>query len=944
MAYILNQTMKAYWSFLSILFFLFPCCLNAQVVKGRVLDSTNGDPIFAATIGEKGTSNGTSTDFNGEFSLKLSQVPATLVISLVGFTDKEVVVQAVDKRLDIQLSPNTEVIKQVEISSDRILEKQKKNPLSVESMDAIAIKETPSASFYEGLSNLKGVDMASASLAFRVINTRGFNSTSPVRLLQLIDGVDNQSPGLNFSLGNFLGAPDLDVKSVEVVQGASSAFFGPGAFNGVVRMETKNPFFTPGLDVSFKVGERNLIEPVVRWADTFKNKKDQPFFAYKINVYYLQARDWEAKNYSPINGSPNGTSNPGRFDAVNIYGDEYFPGNDYSTASPWTYKGLETFYRTGYKEEDLLDYNTKNFKTNAALHFRLKPELDYASPELILQTNVSNGTTVYQGDNRFRLKNIFFMQNRIELVKKDKYFIRAYMTMENAGQSYDPYFTALKLQDAARSNADWAKVYETYWRQNINPRVDQLGYPQLSITFPGPVITFDTDSLERWLVNYQDSLVAWHQLIANFTNNGNAGILGIDNVGYFEPGSQKFNEEFNRITSLKNNDGEGGTRFYDRSALYHAQGEYRWKFMWLDELRVGGNFRMYRPNSAGTIFSDDYKRITNSEFGLYTGAEKHLLEDKLTLNATVRMDKNRNFQALLSPALSAVYSPKKDHYLRLSFSSALRNPTLADQYLDLNVGPATLSGNLQGADSLITISSFIDWRNTLNPDTLKYFDIAKIRPEQARTIEFGYRATLAKKVFLDFSVYTTYYTNIIGYQIGIKANFNDSTGLADFSTLKVYRYAANAATTVITRGLNVGVNYYYTGPHAFTANYSYNKLTKTDVNDPIIPAFNTPVHKFNIGLNARQWLKAANGNSWGYGVNYKWVDNYLWEGSPQFTGNVPKFDLLDVQINYSLVKTNLNFKLGCSNILSNKHIEAYGGPLIGRMAYLTILYEWKKNN
>src|SRR5690606_19256651 len=131
--------------------------------------------------------------------------------------------------------------------------------------------------------------------------------------------------------------------------------------------------------------------------------------------------------------------------------------------------------------------------------------------------------------------------------------------------------------------------------------------------------------------------------------------------------------------------------------------------------------------------------------------------------------------------------------------------------------------------------------------------------------------------------------------------------------------------------------------HTFTANYSYNKLAVADENDPIIPAFNTPLHKYNLGFNAREILKSKSGNSWGYGINYKWVDNYFWEGSPQFTGPVPKFDIIDAQINYTLAKYNFNFKLGCSNLLRNMHIEAYGGPLIGRMAYFTVLYEWKKD-
>jgi outer membrane receptor for ferrienterochelin and colicin len=95
------------------------------------------------------------------------------------------------------------MLKEVQINASRLSEKTKQSPLTVESMDQIAIRETPAFNFYEGLGQLKGVDVTSASLAFKIINTRGFNSTSPVRSLQIIDGVDNQSPGLNFSPRKF---------------------------------------------------------------------------------------------------------------------------------------------------------------------------------------------------------------------------------------------------------------------------------------------------------------------------------------------------------------------------------------------------------------------------------------------------------------------------------------------------------------------------------------------------------------------------------------------------------------------------------------------------------------------------------------------------------------------------------------------------------------------
>ncbi|MFN9798762.1 MAG: TonB-dependent receptor, partial [Bacteroidota bacterium] len=141
------------------------------------------------------------------------------------------------------------------------------------------------------------------------------------------------------------------------------------------------------------------------------------------------------------------------------------------------------------------------------------------------------------------------------------------------------------------------------------------------------------------------------------------------------------------------------------------------------------------------------------------------------------------------------------------------------------------------------------------------------------------------------------------------------------------------------QGFNIGVNYYFHKIHSFQANYAWNRIVKTDENDPIIPAFNTPEHKFNVGFTAREWMKQDNGNSWGYGVNYKWMEGFLFEGSPQFTGFVPTYDLLDAQINYTLARQNIMVKLGASNLLNNQAIQAYGGPAIGRLGYISILYE-----
>ncbi|MFM8432672.1 MAG: carboxypeptidase-like regulatory domain-containing protein, partial [Bacteroidota bacterium] len=400
------------------LFFLlcFPFLAEAQTVSGIIRDQQSGETVIGASVSQKGTTNGVVTDLDGKFSLKLEGTgPYTLLFTYVGYESQELAVSDVSKALSIRLKSKVQLIKDVEVTGSRISEKQKQSALTVESIDILAVKESPQLSFYQALGTLKGVDLTTASLGFTVINTRGFNSTSPVRSLQIIDGVDNQSPGLNFSLGNFLGSPELDVLKVDLVAGASTAFFGPNAFNGVIDIRTRSPFYKPGLEVSAKAGERGLLESSIRWAQVFKDKNGEDRFGYKLNFFAMKANDWQAENYAATPQSPDGILNPGGYDAVNIYGDEYYSTSNFSN-QPATNPGLMTYYRTGYREVDLVNYNTNNIKANAAFHYKINDKV-----EAIISSSFGTGTTVYQGDNRFRLKDILFFQNRVEVRQPDKF-------------------------------------------------------------------------------------------------------------------------------------------------------------------------------------------------------------------------------------------------------------------------------------------------------------------------------------------------------------------------------------------------------------------------------------------------------------------------------------------------------------------------------------------
>ncbi|HIK62915.1 MAG TPA: TonB-dependent receptor, partial [Flavobacteriales bacterium] len=379
-------------------------------ISGTVIDGQTKETLIGANVIVKGTNNGTSTDFNGNYILSISDpFPIILSVSYLGYKLTEIEIKNKQPN-QIKLFPDSKNLQEVKVVDSRITQKQKESALTVEALDIIAIKETPSANFYDGLGALKGVDITAASLGFKVINTRGFNSTSPVRSLQIIDGVDNQSPGLNFSLGNFLGSSELDIMKVEIIQGASSAYYGPNAFNGVISMTTLSPFIKQGLSIQYKFGERQLFENSVRIAEKFQNKKGENIFAFKINLSYMKALDWEADNMAAVDGTIS-SDNPGGYDAINRYGDEDTDGslNDVRNnfnLNYFTHPGLGKFHRTGYMEKDIVDYNTKNLKAQTSLHYMITPKT-----ELIYGTNYSTGTTVYQGDNRLSLKNIQFWQN-----------------------------------------------------------------------------------------------------------------------------------------------------------------------------------------------------------------------------------------------------------------------------------------------------------------------------------------------------------------------------------------------------------------------------------------------------------------------------------------------------------------------------------------------------
>ncbi|MBS3915907.1 MAG: TonB-dependent receptor plug domain-containing protein [Bacteroidetes bacterium] len=907
---------------------------GAQIIKGKITDNTTGTKVSGANIEQQNTGKTTTTDTNGIFQLEL-KIGEKIIVSAEDYVTTEFVVpDNINGIWEIKIVSIARQIGAVFIHQNRLKEKLRESPVTVESLNAQAIRETPASDFYEALGHLKGVDLTTASMGFKVINTRGFNSTSPVRSLQLIDGVDNQAPGLNFSLGNFLGACELDIQNVELVVGASSAYYGPNAFNGVISMTTKNPWKYRGLSAQLKLGERDLGQIMIRYADVIKNKKGEEKFAYKANIYYMRAYDWPANNMNPTSNSLVGINNPGGYDAINRYGDEALGFQPSPYGRRIDRSGLEYYYRTGYAENQIINYNTKNLKGNLFFAYKINN-----NNELQVNSNFGTGSTVYQGDNRYRLEDVLFFQNRLEWVGK-KGFLRFYSTHEDAGKTYDIVLTSYILNNTNKTDESWRKEYAGYWSKYMNDKAQAL---------PGfPSDPFDPKFDSLYAVYLQRNHKELQELHQQTRPNADLKSANYDSEDRYIPGTMRFDSMRNLVIGRRGFDKDGramGSRFYDRSSLYHVNGERKFKFRDY-QFVTGFSSRLYRPNSLGTLFLDtNGRRINNHEFGIYAGIEKRFWEQRMKVNITCRVDKNQNFNYLYSPAASLIYSKTKKHTFRISTSSALRNPTLQDQYLNYNIGPAILRGNLDGFKNVYTLSSWITAVGSLNPKALDTFDVDPLKPEKVKTFECNYKGFYAGgRVAIDAGVYYSLYRDFIGFMLVVDGAMDRTTGIPKYA--QVYRVAANSKSLVSTQGATIGVNYFFLRFYTLNANWSYNVLDRKGLNDKLIPAFNTPKNKFNISIGASNlngrihvFNKNLNYRNIGFNINYKYVQGFLFEGSPQFSGKINSYKLIDAQFSKQIEKWKSTIKIGATNLLNTPTYQVYGGPAIGRMAYISFTYE-----
>ncbi len=909
----------------------FALFAQTKTITGKITDATTKEPLVGATVLVKGTQTGTATDAEGKFTLQVPATAKTISVSYVGFVARDFSVNNTNWNVALETVdiPGKEVV----VTSSRVAESIKTAPVQIEKMTAREIKSAASGDFYQSIGNYKGVDIVTTSAGFKVINLRGFGDTRSLRTKQFIDGVDNEAPGLNFPIGNMVGANDLDLESVEVISGAASSLYGANAMQGVISMRSKSPYDFQGFSAQLKGGGTTVPGPFVdaqiRYAQAYGKKQK---FAFKFTGEYMQMSDWVAdddsfNHYGAIKVDVNASSSlrEKQYEEVSADftqedKDNIIKLNSWLDFNPMASPGVLNIQAPGYMEKDLADYNAKSLKFSTELHYRFNKDL-----ELTGTYKFGYGTAVYQATARYQIKNFTFHQPKLELKGKN-FFVRAYGAVEDAGNSYNIGLTGAYISRAAlRSDGYVSNYIEKYFDV-----IDTL-----TAFCEDCIDQADVDEARRQAVIYAEQ-------------------------SWYKAGSQQFKDSFNRFISETNS--LEGTQFYDKSMLWHVEGQYNWDFVkWLDII-TGASYRIYMPNSRGTIFEDTSgKSLRVHEVGAYLQATKRLLKnDALKIIGSMRVDKNSNFKAQVSPRGTIVYTytaAKSDHTFRAGVTSAFRTPTLQDQYLYLDIGRLFLVGNSTGYSNLFTRESTLEYYRTPGTadekndmDILKSTTLAPLKPERVFSVDFGYRTEIAKKVFIDISAYWSRYSNFIGFQRVVRTEIGDANAPKDSKeyeqaaggiigndslntkeTYKVYQMWVNATTKVPSWGAAISIAYYVGKGITPYVNYTYSDLDDRNLKNSgatVLSGFNTPKHKFNAGVTANRVVGGL-----GFNANFKWVTSYTWQ-SPFADGTVPSFHTLDLQVYYEIDKAYSTIRLGASNVYNNRHIEAVGSPKIGGLYYL----------
>jgi hypothetical protein len=652
--------------------------LHAQnILSGVVVDQENGQPLPGVNILVKGSFNGVSADFDGNFTLTTDQeFPITLEVSYLGFKTQIIEVGSAQDKLSISLAPGSDALDEIVISASRTPERIFESPVPVEKYSLKKIEASTAADFFNGLENVKGIQLQQGGLMLNQVVTRGFATVYNEGFVTLVDMMNNMSPLFGFAMGNLVGLNELDVQSVEVIPGPASALYGADAYKGIMFLNSKNPFEHEGISAYYRTGvtdqevagQNPFTDIGVRLATKLGDK-----WAIKASLNHKKGTEWMPADYShqPIVGqetNPNYSKDAPDYNGLNIYGERAFP-----SAVTWGLVGLlnpaagalaaaapnyfDTVMSTGYMDRDLVSNNAENTRGMFAIHFR--PD---NKTEVSLTSLIGGGDSPLQGFGRYAIKGFQIEQHKFQ-IDSGRLNFRAYYTREQDGDSYQLAAAGAIVANHPTSNpADLSAVglgtssgYQG-WFTNYN--LTYMGALAQANGLPASLLGIGgliQNVVAPHIMTGGTSINQLSGLPGGNTNFAHVAARAAANQGMLKPGTAAFEAAFNGAISTNLPVVNGGSGIFDDTKTYNYELNYDLSGLTeKTDFLVGGSMRKTELNSKGTIYSDQNGPIEYSELGAYVQGVTRLFNDRVNLTTSVRVDKHEFFDANFTPRLAAL--------------------------------------------------------------------------------------------------------------------------------------------------------------------------------------------------------------------------------------------------------------------------------------------------
>ena len=957
-------------TFLKIFTLLFGVFSFAQTTVTGTINDESGLPLPGANIIVVGTSSGAISDFDGKFSLTVNQEPPfTVQISSVGFTSANEEITSNNQNITVVLLEGS-FLDEVVVTASRVPQRIFESPITVEKYSLKQIQRTPSADFFEGLQNVKGVQMNQTGLVFSQVNTRGFGTAYNEGFVTLVDGMNTQAPVFGFAVGNLIGINELDVLSVELLPGSASALYGMDAYKGIMSIQSKNPFEHEGISGYYrsgttqqKVGGNNAFTDFgIRLAKKLSDK-----WAVKLSFSAKEGTEWAAgdrrhkrecsncgdgsivENYDPR--SPD-------FDAVNEYGQRLID-------SPTIWQAVAGFTQqldptgataqavlnagaaapnywddirsTGYMEQDLFGNEARNIKGNAGIYFRPNDDTEISFSSLI----GTGEAPLPAGNARYNIKDFVVQLHKLEL-QSGGLTARAFYTKEDAGKTTQSTALGTSVANAMPGGIQngWGAAYLGNYLGVLAGGAANI--PAFLGQILGDVGTGGQDIND--LVGSENSLNA--HFISKYGNPA-LGITGANEL-MLQPGTDAFNTAISNSTNQAlltfNDNGDLGALIKDISTVstFEANYDFEDKISFANVI-VGGLYRNFTLDTDGTLYTDYDDPIEYDEFGVYAQVQKDLFNENVSMTASMRYDKQSVMEdANVTPRLGLLFKLSEQSNIRVSGQVGYRNPTNQDKFIGLYNGEEVLLGSTkENIDRFNTNLGGFDWtgnqvfetalnKSAFDTDgSIVSEELSYVEAEKVTSYDLGYRYN-SRNFTLDMNAYYSQYENFIGTNsVYVPAAIGQPSAVAmGLGAYAQFGVDANLDVPFDTYGFSLEAIQRLNASTSMNFIYEYNELDyEAKANSDFELSWNTPKHRIKLGLtsNVSENLTIS--------ANARYNSEYYYESS-FIDATIRENTVVDAKVTFGInALSNVKFEIGGNNIAGREYVSIPGSGNIGSLYY-----------